>query len=253
MELIRPIYDVIKCFGGPTKRYIDQHRKLEENVNDLRRKVNDLNVRKQDLELRKEAEVRCRKVVKKEVEKWFGDVQRINSEVEKIEEKFRAVSYFSRARQGKLVCRKIEEVKTIYQQGSFPEGVAVDGPPAAGVTFLTTNLEGEIDVKERIWEYLMGNKVGMIGVCGMGGIGKTTIMKHINNQLLEKCSQFEKVIWITVSKELSIFKLQEDIAKSVKFQFCSDEDESKRAAMLKNILEGIRPVVILDDVWTRFS
>ena len=76
--------------------------------------------------------------------------------------------------------------------------MAIDGPPASGVTLLTTSLEGEIDVKERSWAYLIGDEVGMIGVCGMGGIGKTTIMKHINNQLLKE-NRFEKLIWVTVS------------------------------------------------------
>ena len=65
-------------------------------MNDLKRTVNDLNIRKQDLELRKEAEIHCRKVVKKEVEKWFEDVQSMNTEMQKIEEKFHVVSYFSR-------------------------------------------------------------------------------------------------------------------------------------------------------------
>ncbi|XVF70480.1 hypothetical protein PTKIN_Ptkin11bG0165000 [Pterospermum kingtungense] len=249
MELVGPIFEVIKCFGGPTKRYIDQHRKLEANVNDLKRKVNDLNIRKRDLQLEKEAEIRDGKVVKEEVEKWFENVENINTEMKEIEDKFRVVSsYFSRARLGKRVYRKIEEVRAIFDG---PKGVAVDGPPAVGVTLPTTNLEGEIDVKERIWEYLMGDEVGMIGVCGMGGIGKTTIMKHINNQLLREDSQFEKVIWVTVSKELNIFKLQEDIAGSMKESLPTVVSE--RATMLKHILEKKRFVLILDDVWEEFS
>ncbi|WRX28351.1 NB-ARC - like 10 [Theobroma cacao] len=96
----------------------------------------------------------------------------------------------------------------------------------------------------------MGDEVGMIGVCGMGGIGKTTIMKHINNQLL-KDNRFDQVIWVTVSKELNIFKLQEDIANSLKQALPTTV--LQRAAQLKNILEGKRYVLILDDVWKRFS
>ncbi|KAK8478671.1 hypothetical protein V6N11_048214 [Hibiscus sabdariffa] len=71
MELLSPLLEVVKCFGRPTSRYVNDHRKLEENMNDLRRKVNDLNIRKQDLELKKGEEIRCRKVVKSEVENWF--------------------------------------------------------------------------------------------------------------------------------------------------------------------------------------
>ncbi|WRX28090.1 NB-ARC - like 10 [Theobroma cacao] len=110
---------------------------------------------------------------------------------------------------------------------------------------------GEMDAKEQIWKYLMGDEAGMIGVCGMGGIGKTTIMKHINNQLLED-NQFDQVIWVTVSKNLNIFKLQDVIADSLKESLPKDELQ-QRATILKNILEGKRYVLILDDIWKRFS
>ncbi|XP_022753191.1 probable disease resistance protein At4g27220 isoform X1 [Durio zibethinus] len=250
MEFVEPILEAIKCLGYPTSRYIDHHRKLEENMNDLRRRVAEVNTRKQDLELRKEAEIRCRKVVKKEVENWFEDVLRVNTEMEKIETKFRVVSYFSRARLGKLVCQKIEEVDRIYQKGSFPEGVAVEGPPPIGVTLPTTNLEGEMDVKEQIWEYLMGDEVGMIGVGGMGGIGKTAIMKHINNQLLKQ-KLFDAVIWVTVSREFNAEKLQGDIACAL--DYCLPKNKLEWPTVLMEILETKRYVLILDDVWEQFS
>ncbi|TYG82349.1 hypothetical protein ES288_D01G080800v1 [Gossypium darwinii] len=250
MEFLVPLFELIKCSGGPTGRYLNQHRKLEENVNDLRRKVNDLNIRKQDLELKKEAEIRCRKVVKKEVENWFDTVRSTNVEMEKIEMKFRVVSYFSRARLGRFVCRKIEEVERIYQQGSFPEGVAVDGLPATGVTLTTTDLEGQMDVKEQICEYLRGDEVGMIGVCGMGGIGKTTIMKHINNQLLKE-NQFDAVIWLTVSREFNVLKLQDDLACAL--DHCLPKNKLEWPTVLMEILERKRYVLILDDVWEKFA
>ncbi|XVF78094.1 hypothetical protein PTKIN_Ptkin14bG0101100 [Pterospermum kingtungense] len=242
---------MVKCIGAPASRYLDNHLKLKEHVNELRRRLNDLNIRKQDVESRQEAEVRYRKVVKKEVEKWLDDVGRVNAEFEKIEQKLHAVSYFSRARLGKLVRRKIEEVKEIYQQGYFPEGVAVDRPPGTGVILQTTHLEGEAKVKQQIWRYLMGSEVGMIAVCGMGGIGKTTIMKHINNQLLKETDRFDKVIWVTVSKELNVVKLQEDIARALGHFL--PENELERATELMNILKTKRYVLILDDIWKRLS
>ncbi|XP_007036596.2 PREDICTED: probable disease resistance protein At4g27220 [Theobroma cacao] len=251
MELaVASIFEMMKCFGPPICKYLDNHRKLDEKVEHLRRKLNDLNIRKQDIESRKEAELRSKKLVKKEVEKWFVDVETMNAGMQALEEKLRIVSYFSRARLGKLVCRKIEEVNEIYERGGFPEGVAIDGPPTIGMTLQTTNLEGEIDIKELIWEYLMGNVVGMIGVCGMGGIGKTTIMKHINNQLLRE-SRFDKVIWVTVSKEFNVVKVQEDIGSALNHYLPNDELE--RATMLMDILKRKRFVLILDDVWNRIS
>ena len=46
----------------------------------------------------------------------------------------------------------------------------------------------------------MGDKVTKIGVWGMGGIGKTAIMRHINNKLQEETNEFNDVIWVTVSQ-----------------------------------------------------
>ncbi|KAL6328798.1 hypothetical protein AAG906_003815 [Vitis piasezkii] len=53
-----------------------------------------------------------------------------------------------------------------------------------------------------------------IGIWGPVGTGKTTIMKHLNDN--EKiASMFEIVIWVSVSKEWSIEKLQEAIMQQL--------------------------------------
>ncbi|EOY12658.1 LRR and NB-ARC domains-containing disease resistance protein, putative [Theobroma cacao] len=249
MDWILSFVEVIRSFGVP---YINHHRKLEDYMNEFRGNVNSLNSRKRDLELKMKAEERCGKKMKKEVENWLKDVEKANNEVKNIEEKFHSVSFLSRGRLGSFVCQNIEKVNKIYQEGSFLDGVAIDGPPPIGLSFSTTNPEGQINVRTRIWEYLMGDGVPMIGVCGMGGIGKTTLMKYINDQLLKETEKFDIVIWITVSKELNIFKLQNDIAEFLKLQSLPN-NELQRAARLKNYLEGRRYVLILDDVWEQFS
>ncbi|KAL4353262.1 hypothetical protein GQ457_06G022640 [Hibiscus cannabinus] len=252
MELIGPVVGFIKCIGAPTCNYLDNYRKLEEKMNDLRTRLNDLNVRKHDIESKNESEIRCGKMVKKEVEKWLENVAKMNAEINNIEQKLHVVSCFSRARLGKLVQKQIELLKELHQNGCFPDGVAVDRPPAKGVALLTSDLEGEADVKSQIWKLLMDedDETGMIGVCGMGGVGKTTIMKHINNQLLKE-DRFDKVIWVTVSKEMSVFKVQEDIANCLKHYL--PKGELERATTLNHILEGTSYVLILDDVWEQFS
>ncbi|GKV44739.1 hypothetical protein SLEP1_g51898 [Rubroshorea leprosula] len=116
----------------------------------------------------------------------------------------------------------------------------------------TENLEGEISTKDEIWEHLMGNKVGMIGVCGIGGVGKTTIMKHVNNELLEG-DRFQKVIWVTVSYPLNVCELQKKIALAMDKKLPEDEEEMMRAGKLMDIMGRVRFVLILDDVWEKFS
>ncbi|XVF78063.1 hypothetical protein PTKIN_Ptkin14bG0098100 [Pterospermum kingtungense] len=88
----------------------------------------------------------------------------------------------------------------------------------------------------------------------MGGVGKTTIMKLIHNQLLEETNKFNIVIWITVSREMSIYKIQKGIARAMKQTLDEDEDETTRAGIIYEMLarQG-KYVLILDDLWDKFS
>jgi len=45
----------------------------------------------------------------------------------------------------------------------------------------------------------------------MGGVGKTTLVMHMYNQLLWRPDTFSHVYWITVSQDTSIKKLQGSI------------------------------------------
>lgn len=69
-------------------------------------------------------------------------------------------------------------------------------------------------VSERIWSYLKDGQMQRIDVCGVKRIGKTVIMMHIHNQLLENAAS-NNAYWITVSGDFSIRNLESDIAKEV--------------------------------------
>ncbi|KAA8542603.1 hypothetical protein F0562_023755 [Nyssa sinensis] len=108
-----------------------------------------------------------------------------------------------------------------------------------------------------IWNYIQADEVGWIGVYGMGGVGKTTIMKEIYNRLTEakkNRERFDNVFWVTVSKASNVEKLQGDIAKGIGFKTLSEEqDVTRRAGILFDALkERKRFVLILDDLWTSF-
>ncbi|KAK0581651.1 hypothetical protein LWI29_016421 [Acer saccharum] len=233
-------------------KYWDYHRKLEELLNILRSRKEALNVRYEDTRLRLSTELRFGKQPKQEVKNWFKKVEKIIGEIQSLDNEVGEVKYVSRAFLGKRVYKKIEEIAEVYGEGSFSESLVIDAPSNSGMALPTPELVGEAAVKEKIREYLMGDSICKIGVCGMGGIGKTTIMKHIQNELLRE-AKFDKVIWVTVSQEFDVFKLQEKIASALREDLSKHEDETIRAAMLSKILEsGKRHVLILDDVWKRF-
>ncbi|GLT32635.1 hypothetical protein SLA2020_072880 [Shorea laevis] len=131
-------------------------------------------------------------MVREEVQEWLEGARKV-IDMSDIEQEVKNASYLSRGSLGRHVRQKIQEVREIYDRGNFTEGLVIERPPSIGIPLPTENMVGEVDVKEKIWGYLRGSE-GMIGVCGIGGIGKTTIMKHIHNELLNEAIGFEKVI-----------------------------------------------------------
>ncbi|KAM3741706.1 hypothetical protein ACB098_07G017100 [Castanea mollissima] len=193
------------------------------------------------------------KIAKQEVEGWIQDVEKLNDEIEAIEREAGEGKYFSRARIGKLGFEKIQEVNELYEKGAFPDSLVIDPPPSNGEKMSTPTLIGENTaerVKEEIWACVLNDDVRKIGLYGMGGIGKSTVMKHINNRLLKEKNKFDSVIWVTVSKPLNVIQLQHDIARKLDLDLMKFEDVEERAAKLMAKLEDKnRYVLILDDMW----
>uniref|UniRef100_A0A6N2LHW8 Uncharacterized protein n=1 Tax=Salix viminalis TaxID=40686 RepID=A0A6N2LHW8_SALVM len=88
----------------------------------------------------------------------------------------------------------------------------------------------------------------------MGGVGKTTLLQHIRNELLQRPDICDHVWWVTVSQDFSINRLRNLIAKHLHLDLSSEDDDLHRAAKL---LEGLRKkqkwILILDDLWNNFE
>ncbi|KAK1583784.1 hypothetical protein Q3G72_026895 [Acer saccharum] len=251
-----PNIDIIKFICPPIYKYWTNQRKLKEYLNSLVSKKDELQSRKEDIDLRLSVELQLGKKPRKEVENWLKKAGKAISEAQDIEDRVSKVNCLSRASVGREIDGKIQEMIEVHNQGSFPNSLVIDAPSNRVMTlpWPTPELVGETTVKEKIWAYLMDDSVFKIGVCGMKGIGKTTIMKHIHDDLLKE-TKFDKVIWITVSKEFDVIKLQEGIAYALNEDISKlHKDRNTWAAILFKILEARkRYVLILDDVWQRFS
>ncbi|XP_034891393.1 probable disease resistance protein At4g27220 [Populus alba] len=105
-----------------------------------------------------------------------------------------------------------------------------------------------------IWSLLMDDEVSTIGIYGMGGVGKTTILKHVHNELLQRRDICDHVWWVIVSQDFSINRLQNLIAKRLHLDLSSEDDDLHRAAKLSEKLRKKRKwILILDDLWNNFE
>ncbi|TYG71736.1 hypothetical protein ES288_D05G422100v1 [Gossypium darwinii] len=193
------------------------------------------------------------KISKKGVEIWLKAVKEMIREAQAVENKVSNGRYLCRACNGKLVDEKTREMKEFLDNApKASEGLAMDGP-SAGLPLETSELVGEEAVRKEIWACLMQEEVSKIGAWGMGGVGKSTIMKHIHNDLLKE-QRFERVVWVAISKEFNIVKLQNDIASALNGKMPEEANKVRRAAILSEKLKRAgKHVLILDDVWSEVS
>ncbi|XP_017629319.1 probable disease resistance protein At4g27220 [Gossypium arboreum] len=252
-ELVGPILEVIKFIGRPARKYLKYHRKFTEYVADFKQAQDDLLAKKADIQRQLDEECDHGKMPKQEVERWFKKVEEKLAHAQNVEDKVSKGKCLFRSSLGKLVDETTQALKEVQAEGNFSGRLVVNDPSIVAVKLPTENLVGhQVSVRDEIYGYLMGDEVGRIGVCGMGGIGKTTIMKDVYNRLIRE-AKFKKLIWITVSRNLDIQSIQKDIASQLKRALPDHENTTVRAGKLSETLrEQGRYALILDDVWSSF-
>ncbi|KAG5526216.1 hypothetical protein RHGRI_032480 [Rhododendron griersonianum] len=234
---------------------------LDKNMQNLNRKVEYLSGQENDItyEIRS-VERQPWKKPKKEVEVWLADVQRFKDNVQRLEQEVVGESnvwnVISRVRLGKRIMEKVQEAADLQEKRKSFNDLLVDECPTDGLLIPPTKDFVESTKArnvERVWECLMNDEVRQIGVYGMGGVGKTTIMKQIHNRLLKEKDKFDGVFWVTISKAFNVLKLQSNIAKELNFSLLDDGDERRRATHLHAVLSRWKKyVLIIDDLWEAF-
>ncbi|XP_028069935.1 putative disease resistance RPP13-like protein 1 [Camellia sinensis] len=110
--------------------------------------------------------------------------------------------------------------------------------------------------QRKIIELLVGggessrNKVDVIPIVGMGGIGKTTLAQMVYNDETVK-KHFDLKAWVCVSDEFDIMKITKAIYDSVTSQTCSFNNLDQAQVQLKQALAGKKFLIVLDDVWNK--
>ncbi|KAG6495915.1 hypothetical protein ZIOFF_043746 [Zingiber officinale] len=122
-----------------------------------------------------------------------------------------------------------------------------------GSLVVESDVLGRAEEKDMLVKWLLseddttGNGVSVIAVIGMGGLGKTTLAQLVYNDQRVK-SYFDLIGWVCVSETFHVVSLTEKILQSfAKVKVHEELDELQHA--LREILQGKKFLLILDDVW----
>uniref|UniRef100_A0A2N9H9Z7 AAA+ ATPase domain-containing protein n=1 Tax=Fagus sylvatica TaxID=28930 RepID=A0A2N9H9Z7_FAGSY len=158
-------------------------------------------------------------------------------------------------RLGKDVSKKIIAVSDAIKEGDFDD-IAYPLPRAPVDEMPMENITVGLDpLLEEVWSCIADINVGIIGLYGIGGVGKTTLLKKINNKFLNQTSEFDTVIWVVVSKEVNMENIQEVIRK--KIEIPNDKWDSisggERPSEILRVLRTKRFMLLIDDIWERID
>ncbi|KAL7175432.1 hypothetical protein ACSBR2_029097 [Camellia fascicularis] len=155
---------------------------------------------------------------------------------------------------GKKATNKAKEVAQLHEERKLTQVAYNERLP--GIECTSTEgikvFESRRLITNDVMEALKDDRFHMIAICGMGGVGKTTMVKEVAKRAKEE-KLFDEVVMVVVSQSPNEWKIQGEIGDKLGLKF-EEETVPGRANRLCGRLRGIKKIlVILDDVWKRLK
>ncbi|KAG7967989.1 hypothetical protein I3843_08G128400 [Carya illinoinensis] len=113
-------------------------------------------------------------------------------------------------------------------------------------------MESRMMVVKGIMEALGNAEIDKIGLWGMPGVGKSTLMKEIARQAKEE-KLFTEVVMTNVTNNPDVRCIQGEIADLLDLQFDQETEKGRANHLQQRLSKGKNILVILDDIWKAFD
>ncbi|XP_034926484.1 probable disease resistance protein At4g27220 [Populus alba] len=153
-----------------------------------------------------------------------------------------------RYRLGKAAKKELTVIVDLQEKGKF-DGVSYRAAPSGiGPVKDYEAFESRDSVLNDIVDALKDGDVNMVGVYGMGGVGKTTLVKKVAEQVKEG-RLFDEVVLAGVSQAPDIRRIQGEIADGLGLRLDAETDRGRASQLYERLKKVTRVLVILDDIW----
>ncbi|TYJ12406.1 hypothetical protein E1A91_A11G347700v1 [Gossypium mustelinum] len=154
--------------------------------------------------------------------------------------------------------KKAEEgaaaVDELLQQGGFDKVSYRDVPQP--ILFVPPKDFEDFDSRRllfnKIMEAVKDPNVNIIGVHGMPGVGKTTLVKEVVRQVKED-KLFDSVVMAVVTHTPDVQKIQDQIADMLALKFEEQSITGRASRLCQRLKKEKKILVVLDDIWAKLD
>lgn len=160
-----------------------------------------------------------------------------------------------RYRFAKNACQIESDLQKIHSECPLRNNnVGYDGPKRGMVAALSTRGYEDFTSRDAVWKGVMGalkeDKMTSIGVFGMAGSGKTTLVKRVAEEAL-KAGLFDEVIVTVVSQRPNFKNIQDQIAQKLGRKHVGVNQDVIADWLNERLRAEKKILIIVDDIWKR--
>ncbi|XWS58810.1 hypothetical protein CRYUN_Cryun08bG0065600 [Craigia yunnanensis] len=259
------VAQVVNYIVSQIKRPISYMFFHKRRVENFEKKVELLTERRERVQNAVDVAERNMEIIEKDVQNWLIRVDRVigeeAKEVKDLEDKAKnkcCIGLCPNIRSRYQLSKKAEEdaeaADELLQQGQFNRVSCSAAPPdiVAASTKDFEAFDSRKQVFDEIMEALKDASINMLGVYGMGGVGKTTLVKEVARQVKED-KLFDSVVMAAVTQTPDIQKIQNQIADILGLKFDEQSLTGRAHRLCERLKKEKTVLVVLDDIWVRLD
>ncbi|KAL5758750.1 hypothetical protein ACOSP7_021361 [Xanthoceras sorbifolium] len=252
-QAVQPLVDSISTQLGYIWNY-------KTNFDNLEKEVQKLQGRREAMKHRVEEATRNGEEIEQQVVNWLDSVNKMIDEAAEIidENKQASMKCFKRLcpdlkkryQHSKKAAGKAEDVVRLREDGKF-DRVSYRTIPKE--TWHTSNkpyedFESRRSTVENILNALRNPDTNMVGVYGLGGVGKTTLVKEVGKQAEEQ-RLFVAVVFVEISEKPDTIEIQGVIGDKLGLEFREETKSGRARKLCERLKKESNILLILDNIW----
>ena len=159
----------------------------------------------------------------------------------------------SRYQLSRAARKKAGDADQIYGDGLKIQKVSYRPPLQEIRSAPSEALPSRLLALNEVMEALKDSNINRIGVWGLGGVGKSTLVKQVAEQAASQEKLFDKVVMASVLQTPDYGEIQQQFADKLGMKFEELSEQGRAARLHQRIKEEKTILIILDNLWAELD